>query len=117
MTPDRPTAFFAGEPRLPPSRIARFPASPRPIGRHLRPVPAAGRGAVPPTMPLGPIVEPEHAPLAHALPDEVEVALGEEPRDRLRDGQQRLLGGPAVINAPELQAGIRAGDEAAVAGG
>jgi hypothetical protein len=55
-------------------------------------------------MPLGPIVEPEHAPLAHALPDKVEVALGEELRDRLRDGQQILLRGPAVIDAPELQA-------------
>ena len=68
-------------------------------------------------MPLGPIVEPEHASLARALPDEVEITLGEEFRDRFRDGQQILLGGFAVINAPQLQARFRVGHETAVTGG
>ena len=60
-------------------------------------------------MPFGPIVEPEHASLARALAYEVEITVGEEFRDRFRDGQQILFGGFAVIDAPELQAGFRVG--------
>src|SRR5262249_24226359 len=97
--------------------IARLLASPRPIGRHFRPVSATGRGAVSPPMPPGPIVEPENATIARARPDEVEITLGEELRDRFRDGQQILFGGVAVIDAPELQAGSGVGNETAVTGG
>ena len=42
-------------------------------------------------VPLRPIVEPEDAVLAPATPDEVEVPVGQQVRDRLGDGRQVFL--------------------------
>jgi hypothetical protein len=68
-------------------------------------------------MPSGTIVEPEHASLVRALPDEVEVTLGEEFRDRFRDRQQICFRGFPVIDASEFQTRFRVVNETAMTGG